>query len=90
MVENVIPYYKPLMASTAIVQRHCFWSNKPIAANDNFKRYNIKDAKISELQEAYGFDLSKYRGINKVQVLKNCVAPEVGQYVFGQVMKEAL
>jgi hypothetical protein len=36
--------------------------------------------------EKLGFDLSKYRGINKEKVLNNCVAPEIGLAIFNSAM----
>jgi len=80
VVENVKPYYEPLIKPTNILQRHLFWSNFEIL-NKEFKKDNIKKAQIPDLQKKYGFDLSSYKLKNKRQVLRNCVAPELGKHV---------
>lgn len=84
VVENVKPYYKPLIEGI-IVQRHLFWSNKEITDEVDFKKDKIRTAQIPDLQKLHGFDLSQYRLSNKRQVLRNCVLPELGEYVFKQV-----
>lgn len=76
LVENVVPYYKPLIEAKKI-NRHLYWSNFDLPdlspVNDNIRRSQIPD-----LSEAYGYDLSKYKLPNKRQVLRNCVAPRTG------------
>lgn len=80
VVENVKPYYEPLIKPDFILQRHYFWSNFKIEQKD-FPKDNIRTAQIPQLQEKYGFDLSNYKLKNKRQVLRNCVEPEVGKYI---------
>jgi len=86
VVENVKPYYKPLIEPTFILQRHYFWSNKKIPQK-KFKSDKIRKAQIPDLQKKYGFDLSKYKLKNKRQVLRNCVAPEIGKYIFESIFR---
>lgn len=81
VVENVKPYYKPLIEPTAFIQRHMFWSNFEIPDKE-FKKDKIRTAQIPDLQRLHGFDLSGYKLPNKRQVLRNCVLPELGEYVF--------
>ncbi len=80
VVENVKPYYKPLIEPTKELQRHLFWSNFDIP-NKDFEKDNIRSAQIPDLQKLYGFDLSGKKISNKRQVLRNCVKPELGEYV---------
>lgn len=80
VVENVIAYYQPLIQPIEI-QRHHFWTNFhinkiPLDAD------NIKDGKVNEWEKKLGYDLSKYKGLNKRLVLRNCVRPELGQHIF--------
>lgn len=86
VIENVIPYYKPLIQPTFTIQRHHFWSNKFIFAN-YFERDCIDTATTKELENKFNIDLSKYKfeGIDKRQVLRNMVAPELGKYIFEQI-----
>lgn len=80
VVENVNPYYQPLIEPTIKLDRHLFWSNFDIE-NKEFVRPKIRSAQIPELQRAYGYDLTEYSLPNKRQVLRNCVLPDVGKHI---------
>jgi len=80
VVENVKPYYKPLIEAK-LLQRHLFWSNFDIE-NIEIKKEKIRTAQIPQLQEVHGFDLKDFKLKNKRQILRNCVLPELGQYIF--------
>jgi DNA (cytosine-5)-methyltransferase 1 len=80
VVENVKPYYQPLIKPSVELQRHYFWSNFYIKPK-TFKSDKIRSAQIPDLQELHGVDLSNYKLPNKRQVLRNCVLAEVGLYV---------
>lgn len=84
IVENVKPYYKPLIEPTNILQRHLFWSNFKIPDKE-FLKDNIRTAQIPDLQKKYGFNLSVYKLSNKRQILRNCVEPEVGLHIINQL-----
>lgn len=86
IVENVRPYYIPLITPTAILQRHLFWSNLDIP-QVTFEKDNIRTAQIPDLEEKYGYDLSKYKLKNKRQILRNCVEPNVGKYIINLLTK---
>lgn len=81
VVENVKPYYEALIKPDFILQRHYFWSNFKVE-NKDFATDLIRTAQIPDLQKKHGFDLSEYKLKNKRQVLRNCVTPEVGEYIF--------
>jgi len=87
VVENVNPYYEPLIPSTNVLQRHLFWSNFEIQ-DMKFKKDSIRTAQIPQLQILHGFDLSKYKLPNKRQILRNCVLPELGEFILNQSMLE--
>jgi DNA (cytosine-5)-methyltransferase 1 len=80
VVENVKPYYKPLIEGT-LLQRHLFWSNFDIPII-KFESDKIRTAQIPDLQKKHGIDLSKYKIKNKRQILRNCVDAELGLHVF--------
>ena len=84
IVENVKPYYTPLIEPTTKLQRHYFWSNFEIPEKD-FKKDKIRTAQIPDLEKQHGFDLSTYKLKNKRQVLRNCVYPEVGKYILDEL-----
>ena len=84
VVENVVPYYKPLIEPSKVLHRHVFWCN-----------FDIKDIKIEKLgtckikkereflQKKFGYNLDGYTGIDKRKVLRNCVVPELGKHILG-------
>lgn len=80
VVENVNPYYTPLIKPNIESDRHKFWCNFAIEKAE-FVRPKLRAAQIPQLQEAYGYDLSEYKLPNKRQVLRNCVLPEVGKHI---------
>lgn len=80
VIENVIPYYKPLIAPTIKIQRHLFWSNFEISAA-SFPAKGIRTkSKISDFG-SLGYDLSKSKIPNKRQVLRNCVDFDLGKHI---------
>lgn len=85
VVENVKPYYPPLITPNKKLQRHLFWSNFEIREKI-FEKDNIRKAQIPDLEKMYRFDLSKYKLSNKRQVLRNCVKPELGKYIFEEMI----
>jgi len=90
VVENVVPYYEPLIKPTAKIGRHLIWSNFHIRANEVVQpkgfisKSNLQGKK--EMQEWLGlnFDENIYYGDNHcpVQILRNCVHPKLGLQVF--------
>lgn len=86
VVENVIPYYRPLISPSFTIGRHNFWSNKFIINSDIFSS-SEHHSKISELEKRKGIDLSKYKISNKKQVIRNMVEPEIGKYIFEELTK---
>ena len=79
VVENVKPYYTPLIEGK-LIQRHMFWSNFDIP-HIELAKDKIRTAQIPQLQEKHGFDLSAYKLKNKRQILRNCVVPELGNHI---------
>lgn len=95
VVENVVPYYEPLIKEKKI-GRHLFWSNFKIGNGENLH------PSISIMREMNGkggrdramkwlgiyFDEVLYCGNNHdpLQVFRNCVHPELGLYVFNCAM----
>lgn len=93
VVENVKPYYKPLI-EPQYIGRHAFWSNFDIKPMDNepkFKnfinRQNLSDKK--DLMDWLGIQYEEniyYEGNHcPTQILRNCVHPDVGLHVFNSM-----
>ncbi len=81
VVENVVPYYKPLIKAQ-VLQRHCFWANFVIPTGHFPASPSKKATKEREvLQEALGFNIDKYSGVDKRLLLRNCVLPELGKHI---------
>ena len=78
-VENVVSYYQPLIQPMT-VQRHNFWCNFLIR-DFSLPADNIEKGLRKDWEEKCGFDLSKYGGIRKDTVLRNCVAPALGKHI---------
>ena len=82
VVENVKPYYEPLIDGK-LIQRHLFWSNFGIE-NINIKNDDIRTAQIPQLQKQLNINLDKYKLPNKRQILRNCVEPKLGLHILNQ------
>lgn len=87
VVENVDPYYTPLIPPTKKLGRHLFWANFPIG---NFEIPNIKNfinisSDTQKLKDWLGIQYEGnvyYQGNHDPsQVLRNCVHPETGLYI---------
>ena len=85
VVENVKPFYKPLI-KPQIISKHAFWTNFIIGKIKLNNRYHFNT--VEELQQEKEMDLSKYKLKNKVEILRNCVKPELGLYIFNCAFKE--
>lgn len=90
IVENVKPYYEPLIKPSFEMERHLWWCNFKIPFIE-FEKPSInliKRGQINDLEKIHGFDLSKYKISNKRQILRNCVNPSVGKYIFDCAIKQ--
>lgn len=89
VIENVIPYYQPLIKPSAIVDRHTIWSNKPIQDKSFERIYKgaVTDQSIITLSNAYDITLPKDTK-NARKLLRNMVLPEMGLYILNQIVGE--
>ena len=83
VVENTIPYYKPLIKGVKM-GKHLWWSNFDIG-NYNVKSRGHRGGTVESLTELKGIDISKYDIKNKRQILRNCVEPELGFHIINQL-----
>lgn len=89
VVENVQPYYKPLIEGHKI-GRHLFWSNFKISninveykiKSRSHRKPIIREAQIPELLKLHNIK-KDFQLKNKRQVLRNCVLPKLGLHVLG-------
>lgn len=95
IVENVIPYYEPLIEAKKL-GRHLFWANFNIPSFQvpEFKNFiNEQNLKAKEkLMEWLGifYDENIYYEGNHcpTQILRNCVHPDVGEHIFKAAFSE--
>ena len=78
VVENVIGFYKPLIAPQEL-EKHYFWANFLIIPSNTGRSRDYRGT-IETLQVRKGFNLDKYN-IDKRTVLRNCVEPETGLHI---------
>lgn len=88
VIENVIPYYEPLIKPTIKMQRHLFWTNFNIQSKSFIDDTVIKFVKGSK--GLYGISLDKYKIDNKRQILMNMVNPELGKYILDIAMEKEI
>lgn len=89
VVENVKPYYPPLIQPTFIMERHCYWSSNFILVQEhNDGSYNDIRDDVKAMGKAYGYDLSKYRVSTDIRkCLRNAVKPKDGLLIFNLINK---
>lgn len=85
VVENVQPYYIPLVPGKKI-GRHLFWSNFHIPVIES-EDADINRGTISEWQKLHGFDISKYKlNQRRDKVLRNCVNSNLGLHILNSAL----
>ena len=96
IVENVKPYYKPLIKPTKEIGRHLFWSNfnldeiEEIKSPGNFINKGNKQG-VEDLKKWLGLEYqgNLYYENNHCpgQVLRNCVHPLIGKQILNESIK---
>lgn len=83
VVENVVPYYTPLIPAKK-AGRHLFWSNFIITNATEIKdKPLIAKATMGELCEWHKIDLSSYKGRQrKDKIARNLVHYDTGLHIF--------
>lgn len=89
VVENVMPYYKPLIAPTFTMERHCYWASDFIMTQpDTDNVYTDIRDRSDNMEKEYGLDLSQFRGTTDIRkCLRNMVKPKDGKFVFEALTK---
>lgn len=81
VVENVIPYYEPLMKGQ-VIDRHLFWSNIKITKFEPEEKavIRMRGGQV-QYEKIYGFDIRGSRIKDKRKALRNCVHPQTGLHI---------
>lgn len=85
VVENVIPYYQPLITPQKL-GRHCFWSNIELPPKKFEPRGSFDN--IKELANKLEYDISNWKNVDKRVLLRNCVENDISKYIFDIIIKE--
>jgi len=81
IVENVIPFYEPLMKAQE-VDRHLFWANFKISPFQPKQKAQIRmQGGTIPFEKIFGFDISQSKIKDKRKALRNCVHPETGKHI---------
>jgi DNA (cytosine-5)-methyltransferase 1 len=84
VVENVIPYYEPLIQAKKR-GRHLYWTNFLLPTNLNERKSSIMESKdeVSKWCIFHDYDFRKYKGEQSVQKMaRNLVDYEAGKTIF--------
>lgn len=96
-VENVKSYYDPLI-SPQVSGRHYFWANfqiPPLVNRVKISRMSGDKDKLGETPGSIrkkelsklGFNLGKYKFLEKDKLLRNCVDPLIGKAILDKVLE---
>jgi len=82
-VENVIPFYKPLIPAKKR-DRHLYWTNFNLPNDLNGRKVsNFIKSKVSDLSDFHDYDFRKYKGNQRVdKIARNLVDYEAGRKIF--------
>jgi len=78
-IENVKPYYEPLITPDATIHRHYYWCNfkiHPFEVTDERKHSDING-----YGEVYGFNVKDSNIKDKRKALRNMVDPDLGLHI---------
>jgi len=84
VVENVNPYYTPLIPGK-LIQRHLFWCNFYLS-EINLPSDDINLGTMERFRK--NADIRKYSIDNERQILRNMVNPNLGLHIFNMAFKE--
>ncbi len=90
VIENVKPYYEPLISPTFSLDRHYFWSSDFIMTPTFINNYTQIRDNVKEMAKIYDIDLEvlKKHNVEQRLVLRNMVVPEIGKYIFEKLTGE--
>lgn len=84
VVENVKPYYTPLIPPTVMIDRHLYWSNFNIPSINIEKKYIIKYVTCASAPK----ELLESNVGDKRQAIRNQVNGEVAKYILEKAKNE--
>ena len=88
VVENVIPYYEPLIPAKKR-GRHLYWTNFNLPNNINERKSSIMEGKdeVTQWCKFHDYDFRKYKGKQRIdKVARNLVDYEAGKTILDTAM----
>ena len=88
VVENVIPYYEPLIPAQKR-GRHLYWTNFNLPNDLNARKASIMEGKneVQKWCEFHKYDFTKYKGKQRTdKIARNLVDYEAGRTIFETVL----
>jgi DNA (cytosine-5)-methyltransferase 1 len=88
VIENVIPYYEPLIIAKKR-GRHLYWTNFILPNNLNERKASIMESnnEVEKWCEFHNYDFRKYKGKQSIQkIARNLVDYEAGKTILDTVM----
>ena len=90
IVENVHPYYQPLIKNNSIVDKHFIWSNFPIKKKKRIQALHLsftnmnRDIEEVLIKKGINIELTLER-LKLKSVVNNTIIPEVGKYILDSI-----
>ena len=88
VVENVIPYYEPLIPAKKR-GRHLYWTNFNLPSNLGERKGGIMEGKdeVNRWCDFHDYDFFKYKGSQRLdKIARNLIDYEVGKTILDTVM----
>jgi len=91
VVENVIPFYEPLIPAKKR-DRHLYWTNFNLPGDLKVRKAsNFIYSKVSELSEFHDYDFTKYKGEQRMdKIARNLVDYEAGKTILSTALGIAI
>jgi DNA (cytosine-5)-methyltransferase 1 len=89
VVENVIPYYEPML-NPKKRGRHLYWTNFNLPSDLNDRRFAISQTinEVSELCKFHDYNFRKYKGEQRLnKIARNLVDYEAGRTIFETALR---
>lgn len=88
VVENVVPYYEPLIQGEKI-GRHLFWSNFDIKIDYTPNRIKVEVGNLPSFEAECGFSTEGVgKGMDRYRAIRNMVDPVLGGRIFDCAFRE--
>lgn len=86
LIENVKPYYAPLISPDSVIHRHFYWCNFKIPVFEVTDERKHQD--ITGYGDVYGFNVQDSAIKDKRKALRNMVDPDIGLHILNCAMKK--